>query len=545
MRARPGLAGRQLWTRQNITLVAMLAAIGMGATCESQPAVVVVPPTATLTVNGIPSDMNHLLVLPPTGFVVNVAWQPGDYPVDTETFHYVRAERWGAGPEPSVVSELSVNSDGTGSAGVFQGQLVPGTYTLLAEVADIGGNYTFAELAVAVRNFSSAAPIGTGQQIWLDFESDRDAIPGADFPVDLEFFGLGNAAAPLISSWVLEEVETAVVARVREVYQTQATNGLPGADGVEVSFSSTQPTSGDVTQVCIGGEDPSGGITIGSILTDLKNANRTSVECATLPPTGIFPRELLILAGDATFQSVFNPLIPGVGGIPVGADPMDAILLEPGFDPGTASPAGLARYELVQAAIQGFADMLGSIIAHETGHALGLVPPGVPGGGLFGGVSGAELNHAVTPAGVSSSENFLMNAGNTFTFARLAGLNGNPLPYFRPIDYAYLRDRVVIDSAVTLLVYPPVASSITPTTINPSGYTQIVVNGTGFRPTPVIRLLNATYIYGVTGETVVSSSEVRGWVNCAQILPGVYDVELKNPDGQISVLPAALTVPSL
>ena len=223
---------------------------------------------------------------------------------------------------------------------------------------------------------------------------------------------------------------------------------------------------------------------------------------------------------------------------------MDATLLAPGFDPGTASPEGLARYELVQTAIQAFADVLGSIVAHEAGHALGLVPAGAPGGGLFGGTIGAQLNHAVTPAGADPAENFLMNSGYTFTFDRLAGLNGNPLPYFRPIDYAYLRDRVVIDSAVTLLAFPPVATSVTPSTINPSGYTQIFVNGTGFLPTPVIRLINASYTYNVTGETLVSSSQVKGWVNYGQILPGVYDVELKNPDGQISVLPAALTVPS-
>jgi hypothetical protein len=61
----------------------------------------------------------------------------------------------------------------------------------------------------------------------------------------------------------------------------------------------------------------------------------------------------------------------------------------------------------------------------------------------------------------------------------------------------------------------------------------------------VIRLLSATYTYNVTGETLLSSSQVPGWVNYGQILPGVYDVELKNPDGQISVLPQALTVPAL
>jgi hypothetical protein len=250
----------------------------------------------------------------------------------------------------------------------------------------------------------------------------------------------------------------------------------------------------------------------------------------------------LILAGDADFQAVFDPLTPGVGGVPVGADPMDAILLEPGFDPGTASPEGLARYELVQAAIVGFADMLGSIVAHEAGHALGLVPAGVPGAGLFGGVTGAELNHAVTPGGVTPTENFLMNAGNTFTFERLAGLNGNPLPYFRPIDNAYLRDRVVIDPAVNFLAYPPVAQTVTPSTITASGWTQIAVGGSGFLPPPVLRLLSPGYNYNVNSEALVSSSEVTGWVNKGQLPLGVYDLEAKNPDGQLSLLPAALTI---
>ncbi|NJN52521.1 MAG: hypothetical protein HC809_12985, partial [Gammaproteobacteria bacterium] len=76
--------------------------------------------------------------------------------------------------------------------------------------------------------------------------------------------------------------------------------------------------TGAIDQVCT----KACGVTIGSILTDLKNANRNSVECATLPPTGIFPRELLILAGHADFQSVFDPLMPGVGGVPVGAAAM-------------------------------------------------------------------------------------------------------------------------------------------------------------------------------------------------------------------------------
>ncbi len=522
-------------------LVIALALCSLGAECTTSSQPSVVPPTVTLTVNGVPDDMKSLLVLPPTGFVVNVGWQPGTNPVNPALFAMF-ARRWGAPAGSEVVFDVPVKGDGTGAVGVFNGQLEPGTYSLRAIVGDTASNFFYVELAVAVRSFSSGPPIGAGQQIWLDFDADRDTVSGADFPVDLQAFGLGSAAAPLVSSWVLEDVKARVLDRVDEAYHAQPSNGLPEADPVAVTFSSTDPGSGDVTHVCIGGEDPSGGITVGSILTDPKNSNRRSVECATLPPTGIFPRELLILAGEAAFQAVFDPLLPATGGVPVGEHPLDATVLAPGFDPGVASQAELARYNLVQAAIQGFADMLGSVIAHETGHALGLVPAGAPGGGLYGGGTGAELNHDVTPAGVSPSANYLMNAGNTFTFARLAGLNGNPLPSFRPLDYAYLRDRVVVDSAVTVLAYPPVVSSITPTTIVGGSYAQLLVNGTGFLPTPVIRCINPSYTYNVTGEALLSSSQVKGWVNYSQILPGVYDVELRNPDGQVSVLPAALTI---
>lgn len=525
-------------------LLIAVALASLGSPCGVVWQETVVPPTIHLTVNGIPDDMKSLLVVPPTGFVVNVSWEPGTHPVDPSLL-WLFAHRWGSPSGTGTLFEVPLESDGSGAVGVVSQVFELGTYSLYATLGDTEGNTYYVEYAIAVRPFAGAPPIGSGQQIWLDFESDRDATPGPDFPVDLRAFGLGSTASPQVSDWMLDQVTTEVVARVEDVYHHRATNGLPGPDPVAISFVSEEPGAGEVTRVCIGGEDPSGGVTIGAILTDPKNSNRTSVECATLPPTGIFPRELLILAGDPNFQAIFDALRPATGGIPAGEHPLDATVADPGFDPATATPAEQARWAQLTVAVRAFADVLGSIVAHETGHALGLVPVGAPGGGLFGGSTGPELNHAVTPQGVSPSENFLMNAGNTFTFARLAGLAGNPLPYFRPIDYAYLRDRLVIDAAVTLLAHPPVASSVTPNTINPSGYTQIFVNGSGFLPTPVIRLLNSSYTYNVTGELLLSSSQVRGWVNYSQILPGTYNLELKNPDGQTVVLPSAIVVPAL
>jgi hypothetical protein len=44
------------------------------------------------------------------------------------------------------------------------------------------------------------------------------------------------------------------------------------------------------------------------------------------------------------------------------------------------------------------------------------------------------------------------------------------------------------------------------------------------------------------GESFVSDAEVRGWVLGAQVLPGLYDVVVENPDGQTTRLPGALAV---
>ena len=85
-------------------------------------------------------------------------------------------------------------------------------------------------------------------------------------------------------------------------------------------------------------------------------------------------------------------------------------------------------------------------MAHETAHALGLVPEGKPGVGLFGG--GEDLGdgyaHNLEADGKPTVEPWLMNTGRDFRFEDLAGLGPSGELLFRPINFAYLKDRVVL-----------------------------------------------------------------------------------------------------
>jgi len=498
------------------------------------------PPQLSLTLNGIESPLNALLVVPRDGFVVNLAVTPGASPIAPESLQ-VTAQRWGS-QDPIALESAFQSASGGALAVIPPGVFFEtGSYTLTALLADQAGRIGAAYFSFAVRDPPGGSPaIGSGQQIWLDFEADRDATPGPDFPVDLQSFGLASAAAPAVSELARQAVVAAVLARVRQAYYDEDPSGL-GDDPVDVAFADQPPAGGDVTRICVGGEDPSGGATIGSIQLDPNNADRSSVECGTIPPTGIFPRELLVFQGQTAFRNVFDPLRSEVGGVPVGASPWDAAVLDTAFDPGSAPPEALARHSVVWAAIDAFGDALGSIVAHEGGHALGLVPPGAPGVGLYGGADGASYIHAVNPDGSTPYDNFLMKAGNTFSFAKLAGLASYPLPRFRSIEHAYLRDRVVLASQVTKLLQPPQLTGISPSVL--FGPSQLVsLSGQHFAATPSIRLRNAGYTYSAPGETWVSASQMTCWVVNGQLPAGLYALELTNPDGQVSVLPGSVFV---
>jgi hypothetical protein len=513
--------------------LALLALLFLGATCDPS------GPSVSVTLHAVEDDLNDLLVVPQdSDLFLNASLVAGASPVDPASVNVMIVPWSGA---PAVTGVVLSSSATAALALVPAGSLAEGTHAGLIWVKDTAGRVGLGRLDFAVRARPGPPPIGTGQKIWYDFTSDRDGVPGPDFPVDLQAFGLGSAAAPALSAQVEAGVRDALLARVEDVYYGEDPNGTGADDPVEVGFHEADPGGPDVTRICVGGEDPSGGNTIGSILIDPNNSNRASVECASIPPTGIFPREILAYQGQYAFQTAFDPLMPSRGGVPVGAHPLDPIVLAPGFDPGGATAEELARWSAITNAVQVFADALGSIVAHETGHALGLVAPGPPGVGLHGGQSGPAYAHDVTSDGVTSpAPNYLMKHGGTFNFARLAGLQGNPLPFLRALDFAYLRDRVMTDASVTQLLPPPTLSGVTPNHLTTSAV--VTVTGTNLAATPSLRLRSATYTYHLIGEQWLSSTEMTGFVSYLQVPPGLYDLVLENPDGQEAALLAAVTI---
>jgi hypothetical protein len=111
----------------------------------------------------------------------------------------------------------------------------------------------------------------------------------------------------------------------------------------------------------------------------------------------------------------------------------------------------------------------------------------------------------VQPDGSTPSENSLMNAGTTFSFARLAG---ESLAALRALDFAYLRDRVVVDAKVTGLYLPPQIASVSPDAL-PAANTRVTVLGGAFRATPLLRIENDAFAAQLMGESFVSATEVR------------------------------------
>ncbi len=504
------------------------------------------PPGLLVTLNDIPDHMNDLLVVPPDAFQITVAFDAGgESAIDAASLVVTSDQDVGA---LAAGTDLAGQFSVTPTRAVWEipagSDLARTSHYLDVSIRDAAGNQALENYGFAVRDFSFGPPLGNPQTLFLDFGQDRSLGPEIDFIEDLREYGLSTPAVPALESTMRDRLVSEIVARVHSYYDRNP-DGSPGADAANIVFVASQP-GGNWSRLCVGGESSLGAQFLGAELLDVNNLDEASSHCGGNGKFGVFPQAMDNLWGsDANFQAAFDALDPDRGGVPVGDDPLDVVVTAPGFDPAGATLEEITRYAQIEVGVEAFAQAIATAAAHETGHLLGLTAPGAAPAGLFGGTSGGSAEHNLNPTG-----NFLMNFGGSFSFAEMTGASGVPLPVFRPLNWAYLRDRVALNVQVTGLFPAPTLSGVTPNPAvygSPAAPVQITVSGANFLESPVVPTVLLITAGDPTANLVtqiqfVDANTLTGTVHPALVQPALYDVRLVNSDGQEVILVEGLEV---
>lgn len=410
------------------------------------------PPVVNATLNGIDASRRAGLVLPTHGFSVDVDAVDG---MQTPDMGSVRIDFVGAGAGPSDEAAWSTATTGfrTFRAHVDPAiALTPGQWTMSVRVADLSGNVGVS----APVTFQVAEPTGglvpfeRTQVVWARTDMDRDGNGRTDFEDDMLRLGLATAGDPLgTNDYVRVLARDAILARANSLFG-RASDGAPvDSESIAVRFTAAWPAGLPHMQMALGGFDPQGsrGRNYGSATTgvlgrayyDLRNANTNDRNTGTSPGLGVFPAEMFLYQADlhqqlypsfvTMFAQRFLPLCPNMGGTPVGSSAIDPQVFHASFTTANATSEQLARHNSVMRAIEDWAKVIGTVLAHEAGHAVGLVAPGPAPSGLFG-------DSSLHNANASASEVMAAAVG----YEAMVSLTYS----FRDTDAAYMRHRIFV-----------------------------------------------------------------------------------------------------
>jgi hypothetical protein len=251
------------------------------------------------------------------------------------------------------------------------------------------------------------------------------------------------------NAYVREALLAAILGQAHRLFGRGADGRPTTPDSVRVRLVAEAPIRIPHMQMALGGLDPQGarnrefgdpstGV-LGRAYFDHKNSRLGDQNTGTSPGLGVFPAEMLLFQASlhlqvwpsfqTRFAQRFLPLIPAMGGVPAGSHPLDAVVLQEDFDPATATGQQHARWWTIQRAIEEWGLVIGTILAHEIGHSIGLVAPGPSPAGLFGDVSLHNSNS-------SAAEVMAPAVGYEAMVS---------LPYgFRDINLAYLQQRILL-----------------------------------------------------------------------------------------------------
>lgn len=409
-------------------------------------------PEIEIGVNGLSERMGRDLLLPTWGWVLQIRLPEGLPESVRETLEVtLRAERTGATIE---VADRLRRVDGVETLVIPKSMgLHTGLLSVKASLEDASGRRLEGHRRLRIRTWLGGPPIGARQVVHFDFEVDHDGDGRPDLLDDLERFGLATPDRPDLARRVAERIARRALERVERAYDDRDDPNGTGAarDPVFVRFVLAAEPGPYVTRICVGGANPDHPGSVGYVRFDLRNERRRSQECGGEPAAGLFPAELTRYAEDPIYLETFGPFLPEQGGRPVGSDPGDAeAVARTAGEPTRVDRPGdrdgaTTRGDRIALAIARLGDALGTVMAHESAHALGLVPAGKPGVGLFGsGEQGERFAHNLDARGGGPSGPWLMNPGDDLGFPQLVGLGPQGELRFRPLNYAYLKDRLVL-----------------------------------------------------------------------------------------------------
>jgi hypothetical protein len=156
------------------------------------------PPGLFVTLDHIPDDQNDLLVVPPGGFRITLAFDVGaGGPVDPSSLVVTASHALdGLAAGANLASRFSVTATGAVWTVPEDPGMAPTTLRLSVRIRDRADDEARSSFAFAVRSFDFGAPLATTQHVHLDFTRDRDADGVADFVESLRRFGLTSPGAP-------------------------------------------------------------------------------------------------------------------------------------------------------------------------------------------------------------------------------------------------------------------------------------------------------------------------------------------------------------
>ncbi len=220
---------------------------------------------------------------------------------------------------------------------------------------------------------------------------------------------------------------------------------VSGSVRVQFAFDDEPwPTTGAIKQstIAVGGDAPViGGVQslFGQALTD---ANNQQADDDTAADLGIFTTSLLrAILQQPVAQKLLAQVVPALGGQPIGSLASDAALLDPKLDPNAITePQAKQRAVLYKLVMRLLATGLSSLLAHEIGHSLGLVQPGLPPHGLLAGIDGPWLAGPSDGWHIDTPGPNLMQQGKSLNMTEILSQS----PAFSPMELGYLRRHLLV-----------------------------------------------------------------------------------------------------